>query len=54
MSEYGFVKEINGKFYVLSWVVYYDYVVDMDLLKFESVKMVDDVLVIVVDVGILV
>ncbi|TGV19077.1 penicillin acylase family protein [Pseudoalteromonas sp. MEBiC 03607] len=52
MSEYGPVKEINGKPYALSWVAHHDYAVDMDLLKLESAKTVDDALAIAADVGI--
>ena len=36
MSEYGPVKEINGKSYALSWVAHHEYAVDMELLKLEQ------------------
>lgn len=52
LSEFGPVKEINGQPYALSWVGHQPYAVDMNLLKLEQAKTVDDALSIASDVGI--
>ena len=52
LSEYGPVREINGKPYALSWVGHQPYAVDMDLLKLEQATTVDDALLIASEVGI--
>ena len=52
MSEYGPVKEINGKPYALSWVAHHEYAVDMELLKLEQASTVDDALALAAEVGI--
>lgn len=52
LSEYGPVREINGQPYALSWVGHQPYAVDMNLLKLEQAKTVDDALSIASDVGI--
>nr|WP_193988112.1 penicillin acylase family protein [Lelliottia steviae] len=52
MSEYGPVKNINGKPFALSWVAHHDYAVNMDLIKLEQANNVDDALALAADVGI--
>jgi penicillin amidase len=52
LSEYGPVKYINDKPYALSWAAHQLYAVNMQLLKLEQGKTVDDALVIASDVGI--
>ncbi len=52
MSEYGPVKEINGKPYALSWVAHHEYAVDIELLKLEHANTVDDALAFAAEVGI--
>ena len=52
LSDYGPVREINGKRYALSWVGHQSYAVDMGLLKLEQAVTVDDALAIASDVGI--
>ncbi|TMO32766.1 hypothetical protein CWC26_21525, partial [Pseudoalteromonas sp. S4488] len=46
ISEYGPVKEINGKSYALCWVAQHEYAVDMELLKLEQANTVDDALLV--------
>ncbi len=52
MSEYGPVRDINGKQFALSWVAHMPYAVDMNLLQLEQAKTVDDALELANDVGI--
>lgn len=52
LSEYGPVKYINEKPYALSWAAHQPYAVNMQLLKLEQAKTVDDALAVASDVGI--
>ncbi|MFQ3259511.1 MAG: penicillin amidase, partial [Pseudoalteromonas distincta] len=52
LSEYGPVKYINEKPYALSWAAHQPYAVNMQLLKLEQAKTVDDALTVASDVGI--
>ncbi|MCQ8879630.1 penicillin acylase family protein [Pseudoalteromonas shioyasakiensis] len=52
MSEYGPVRDINGKQFALSWVAHMPYAVDMNLLQLEQAKTVDDALGLASQVGI--
>ncbi|WP_337124438.1 penicillin acylase family protein, partial [Staphylococcus aureus] len=49
MSEYGPVRDINGKQFALSWVAHMPYAVDMNLLQLEQAKTVDDALALASD-----
>ena len=52
LSDYGPVKEIQGKLFALSWVAHQPYALNLELLRFERAKTVDEALSLAPHVGI--
>ncbi|KZN57220.1 hypothetical protein N474_08440 [Pseudoalteromonas luteoviolacea CPMOR-2] len=52
MSQFGPVKAFNDKQYALQWVAHQSYAVNLNLLKFETVKSVDQALLVARNIGI--
>ncbi|TMN87192.1 penicillin acylase family protein [Pseudoalteromonas phenolica] len=52
MSDYGPVKEIQGQQYALSWVAHQSYAVNLELLRFERTKSVEEAVGLAPHVGI--